>query len=405
VKFEPAGEGLYIIEATTKNNNLKYGLIDGKGNIIVPIEYSKVTEFNEGLCRAESEKGKFFIDTHGKHIIDVSEYYYIGNFKFGFASVTRELSSKTESGFKYDYMLGLIDKSGNEVLACEYSQTGCFENGMLWAESDQGFALFDVLGKRVNDLYYSYVHDAGEGLIIAAEDGKYGYIDKDCRFVIPPSYEEANGFFDGAAMVSNDGQSFFIDTKGQRLSPPEVAAAGDFSEGFGLVTTGNMYGFVDTRGNLTIPCEFNEAYGFINSVARVTITVGISPYYCYSINKSGKIAIKPEEQGYFKWNDSYIVYFNSEEGTVEDDIERIALIDNNGKRISAYYFGIGEYIEGLAVADNYSGSVLKYGVIDKMGNEIVPLIYDAVSIVDSGSCIVQMSETGKNSMVGVLRCV
>lgn len=403
VRFASTGEDLYMIEAEASDQSLKYGFIDGSGNVVIPVIYDRVTGFNEGLCSVESGDKKIFIDASGKEVIDVSEYNSVNNFEFGFASVTREQSSKTDSGFMYTYMQGLIDKSGNEVLPCEYTQAGSLEDGLLWAEKDGMYILFDKSGNKINETLYAYVGNAGEGMILVEKDGKYGYLDKSGNVAIPLQYEEAYGFFDGAAIVSDNGQMTYINSNGERLTTVVFSQVNDFCEGLAAVMNDEKFGYMDNQGKLVIPCEFDEAYSFKNGVAIVMKTIDTKPFY-YAIDKNGKRAVKPKEQGYYKWNDTYVAYFNPEEGDIDADFASISLLDKSGKMISGYYSDIDDFNEGLAVAEDYGDPTFQYGIINQKGAEIIPLVFDKVEIVSSGSCVVQASDSGngKNSKVGIL---
>jgi len=89
--------GLPLVEL-----NGKYGFINTKGDIAIPIVYSNAFSFSEGLARASLGSTWGFIDTTGKVVISMI-YLGASDFKNGFALVY--LSSTP---------VGYIDEKGTQ---------------------------------------------------------------------------------------------------------------------------------------------------------------------------------------------------------------------------------------------------------------------------------------------------
>lgn len=408
VRFESAGESLYLLEVTLDDNSTKYGFIDETGVRIIPVIYDHANVFSDGLSYVELDDRKFFIDRSGKETLDVSEYFMASSFSFGFSVVTRIHSEDIESGFRQSFLQGIMDQSGNEVLPCEYTESGCFENGTIWAVKDGKYAIFDHLGNRITQHEYSYIAYAGENKIIAEKNGKMGYLDQNGEAVIPFEYDEAGGFFDGLAAVSNEGQKSYINVLGEKITQLAFEQAEAFSEERGLVMMGGYFGYIDTQGNLVIPCVYDEAYHFNGGVAVVIENLGRMQRFT-PIDQNGEIAITPTEMGYYKWNDTYIAFYDPELGEYEVDLDVLALLDSSGNRLTGFYYSdIFDFHEGLAVAEEFGGFALFYGLLNQYGAEIIPVMYEKVEIVDKNTCIVQLfvldpdsGSGGGNSKVGI----
>ena len=406
-RFEYAGESLFLLEATLDGHSTKYGFMDKTGEIIIPVIYDNAHVFTYGLAYVGLGERKFFIDPSGEKVLDVSEYALVSSFENGFSVVTRIYSEEIEGGFRQTFLQGLIDKSGNEVLPCEYNQAGSFENGIIWGARDGKYLLFDNSGARITQYEYEYIAYAGEDMIIAQINGKTGYIDKNGMVVIPFIYEWAGRFSDGIAVVGYEGLSTYINTAGERITDLMFESAEDFSEERGLVMMGGLYGFIDTKGNLVIPCIYDEAYSFNGGVAVVIENLGRRRSRITPIDKYGDIAIIPKEMGYYKWNNTFIVYYDPNLGDYEVDLDFLALLDNAGNRLTGFYYSdISEFYQGLAVAEGSAGFALFYGLLNQYGAEIIPIIYEKVVIVDSTTCIVQFFEQdpetgGGRSKVGI----
>jgi len=409
VRFDEAGENLYMIEAAASDGSVKCGFIDGSGEVKIPVIYDKAREFSDGVCYVELNKKKMYIDPSGNVVLDVSQYDSATSFNFGYAAVTAETSFTTDTGYTVLYRQGIIDKSGKEIIPCEYAQAGCFENGVIWAITDANkYEIFDGSGNGLTGTEYDYIEYAGvPDLLIATKDGKYGYIDRTGRVVIPFEYDEAYGFFDGFAVVGTDGHRGYINTKGEKLTTVEFDWAYDFSDGLAIVEKDGKYGYIDTHGNLAVPFEYDKAYNFEGGVATVAKGSDSDGYAWFgTIDKNGKTAITPKEQGCYKWDDSYVVYYDPDAGSVEIDLDHMALLDKSGKnRLTEFsYSDIGDFTDGVAVAEQFTDDLSQYGIINQNGAEVVPLIFDKIAIADGGKCVVQSpdADSGDNSRVGIL---
>lgn len=106
------GEGKYkdVYEFShgyaTVSDGKKFGLIDVKGNLVVPIQYDEVNTFSNPYP-------------------------------------DRALVRK-------DSLYGLCDKSGKEVLPCEYSEIGTPSSGVMLVKKGKEQMYVDLNGKKVN---------------------------------------------------------------------------------------------------------------------------------------------------------------------------------------------------------------------------------------------------------------
>jgi len=408
VKFEVGGENLYRVEAMAEDQEYRYGFIDGTGKVVIPVIYNRAGEFSEGLCFVELGDRKIYIDPSGKEVLDMSEYITAGQFEHGLATVRRQVNTESDGTITHSFLMGLIDKSGNEVIPCEYADVGVYQNGVLWAERDNRYLIFNGSGERVTETEYDYIWDAGEvDMLIVAQGGRVGYLDIDGNVAIPLEYDGAYPFFDGAAMVMNYGEVSFINTNGEKLTSEIFETGYDFYEGLCVVARGGRYGYINTSGELQIPLQYDEAFNFRNGVAVVVNRIEGKPHYS-TIDKNGDIAIVPEEQGVYKWNDAYIAYYSpSTLGEVDVDLDNMALLDSSGKRLTGFYYAdIGDFKDGFAVATFYPGFGARHELLNKHGAIVAPYEFEKIEILNSRNCLVQLTDytAGENnSRVGILR--
>ncbi|MDP8185203.1 WG repeat-containing protein [Phocoenobacter skyensis] len=147
----------------------KWGFIDKKGKIVIPLQYDGAYSFSEGLARVEKD-GKW----------------------------------------------GFIDKKGKIVIPLQYDDGAySFREGLASVEKDGKWGFIDKKGKTVIPLQYDYAYSFIEGLAQVRKDGKYGFIDKKGKAVIPLQYDDVGIFIAGLARVKKDGKWFSINKKGE----------------------------------------------------------------------------------------------------------------------------------------------------------------------------------------------
>src|SRR5262249_43249885 len=190
----------------------KWGYVDKKGEVVVPIQFNSAHSFSDGLAYVSDSAGMRFLDKSGKAVIDLGNSYSVGDFHEGLASahIDRSLAGK-------DGLTHLIDRQGRTALVVDG-----------WVdEFHEGMAAVVVRG--------------GE----AQSNGNlsYGYIDHEGNVVIRPRFGEAKDFSEGLAAV--------------RTKKTTVYGRGD------------TWGYIDKTGKYQIEAVYNEAHGFRGGVARV----------------------------------------------------------------------------------------------------------------------------------------
>jgi hypothetical protein len=181
-------EGLICVASIWDGSwdNRKYGFVDEKGKVVVPLEYDFRGDFNyyrfqEGLARVEKDRKYGFVDKTGRVVIPL-EFDYVRN---GFSDGLACVGKYGKSG----YIMGYINKTGQVVVPLEYD----------------------------------YVWDFSDGLACVYKNDKCGFVDKTGQLVVPLEYDYNNGFYfsDGLASVTKDGKTGVIDKTGQVVVPFE----------------------------------------------------------------------------------------------------------------------------------------------------------------------------------------
>lgn len=246
----------------------KCGYIDTKGNEVIALTDKYYgTSFHDGLAAVGNNDGKYgFIDKKGELVIpmsfDVDEGGVTSEFHEGYAVVC-----KNE---KYGY----IDKSGKEVIPCNYDAAFNFSEGMALVIKEGKFGFIDAKGKEVIPCEYSYANHFSEGIAVVQKGDKYQFIDKTGKVVLDNSYSGISNFQEGFSVVYKEGEKNeyftqyvhgFIDKNGKEVIPCIYNTCNLFSEGLAVVEKDGIYGFVDKKGNSTFDVQDEEVKKIIQA--------------------------------------------------------------------------------------------------------------------------------------------
>lgn len=318
-------------------------------------DYEEAYSFHDGLARIK-QNGKYgYIDKSGNEVISC-QYDVADDFHCHRACV------------RIDGKYGYINKNGNLIIACDYDMAGDFYENLACVKKDGKYGFVDIFGKNAipNNLNYDLVVHFSEGLAMVKKKGKYGYIDKSGKEVIHDlsGMSSAGHFYEGLARAvfgDDDGRtSGFIDQNGKLvISGTEYFAVGNFNEGFAEVNVtdewgeDSKYGFIDKTGKIVIPCIYDNVAGFNDGFAYFEKD-GSAGF----INKFGK---------------------------------QVITLKNVEKPLFGYYFN-----EGFAAIEKDG----KHGYINKVGEEATTIIYDDAYPILEGYALVKL-----NGQYGYLKVI
>ncbi|MDD4150186.1 MAG: WG repeat-containing protein [Bacteroidales bacterium] len=241
---------------------------------------------------------------------------------------------------------------------------------------------------------------------------RIGFVNEKGDITIEPIYESLNfnkyNFVDGVSWVKLPEQEgfFIIDKTGKKITDKKYAKVGSFHEGMCAVFQGLKMGFVNTKGEEIIPINYNgsprfqdglvclciadsdvDKYGFLNKEGKLVIPfqliqtgysgfnggecrIQVNGKTCL-IDKTGKIVFTPEltknmkdfscglAKAFIRPDRTGVGFFNRNNEWVIEPIYDKAVSFVNGKTI-------------VSIND-------KCGVIDTLGNFVIPLKFDDIS--------------------------
>lgn len=361
----------------------KYGLLSPEGKILVKAGYDEIRTISDGLYiasileedRCNMKSG--VIDVTGNVIIDF-QYFYLEPFygrvvhsyispdiKIGLKDI--EIPEKIEHLLIYNYGLGLIDLKGNV----------CIPTGH----------------KDIQKTEYGF---------ILKKDNKYGYAALDYSIICEPKYasieEVGNGFKRISVSTSFGPRYGIMDQSGKECLEPIYISIGNMNNDgeADIIAPGMKYGTVDRNYNIVKkPCEREIQSSFL-----------FSDNECYDFLSASKVISNR------KFGRNIGRHEFAAEGLVwihEEETEKIGLATEGGEiLIEPRYGKVEPFINGLAKVNTgywykdeeydkddfphwkYTRRYVdgEWGVINTLGQEVIPTNYSSIQIEEDGTYIV-----------------
>lgn len=353
----------------------KWGLINNKGKLILPMVYEAIGNISEGLMCVNRDGKVGFVDETGKVVVPL-KYDAAMNFEEGLAPVGVKVSDDY-----YGSKWGFIDKTGKVVISLKYTDAHNFSEGLAWVAVGDGYNLkygaIDKTGKVVIPFQYDNAGDFKNGVANVLQYGSYFYIDKTGKKLPQDQqYLASLNFKDGLAKEFRPRDGYvYIDESGKEICPPAHYIR-DFSEGLAVVGKGMKYGYIDKTGKQVVPFIYDGASDFSEGLALVY--TGNKPGF---IDKKGNMVLSLD---YDRADD-----FNEGLAIVRTGMY-YGVIDKTGKEIvPPIYQYISTFKEGFAVV---KGDKAGRGIINQKGEVVLPLMYDSITDFNEGVAYVTLGD-------------
>ncbi|MBO4897619.1 MAG: WG repeat-containing protein [Clostridia bacterium] len=200
----------------------KGGLINKKGEIVVPLVYDYVGEYdtNVGLVIVKNNGKAGCLNERGEVVVSLA-YDEVFSFINGWAQVWK------------DGKKGLVNKEGYLAVPPVYDSVYGFDEGFAIVEKDWKYGFVNTAGEIVASPVYDNAYDFREGLAPVKKDGKWGYINTKGEVVIPLVYDNIWRFRDGLAQVQKDGKYGYINKEGEVVVPIASDSGSEAGDGLG----------------------------------------------------------------------------------------------------------------------------------------------------------------------------
>ncbi|MBP6431871.1 MAG: WG repeat-containing protein [Ferruginibacter sp.] len=226
-------------------------------------------------------------------------------------------------------------------------------------------------------------------------DKYVGFIDKTGKEVVPVTYEDdylTDEFADGLAIVTKNGLKGLVDKMGKLIVPCEYKQIGAFSEGLAeAYKADGKVGFINTQGKTIIPFQYSITviYGGVKCINGMIPVRNSAGKYGY-IDKNNKLIVPFLYEVIQNFSDGLAMVKRIYNG-------KVSYLNTKGETVIAEKYNDGtQFINGTAYVNIgakekslfYGLEGGKWGVIDKTGKELIPIVYDKIYEIKNGLTIV-----------------
>lgn len=368
--------------------NEKYGVIDAKGNTLIPASYDVVNIPNPSkavfVCYYE------YSETTGEYktkVLNEKNEEILTEYEQVLPLICEESTSnipfeKSVLKYKENGKYGIIDFSGKKITKAIFEKIESLEyrEGSLIVKQDGKYGVINIKGKQIikiqydeiqSDSYYTEENDYTEsGFIVQnkTEDGyRYGYINKNGKEILKVEYNEINRIIEikdneNAYLLASKNGKYGI-LKNSKIVIPHIYEEVEYNKANNLLIAqkNSKQGVISLEGKEILPVEYDYILCTSN---KITAKKGdsIEIYNAKGEKQNSKYDDRIETS-----NENYII--------IIDDEDNFGIVNKDGQTVVENKY---EYIE--YAFDNYFIATEngKVGVIDVNKGEVIEFKYDII---------------------------
>ena len=277
-EFDKSGNAIFSIGGNSHNNRYdkiigaKYGIINTKGNIVLPANY-------DGLEKLIYNNDSLYVFTNGENL-------GLMNSKGSVIIPAQEFTSVDQ-----------LYNSNPMAIKVEFSNYDC--------------RIYSVEGKPMTSVIQGFDEKTG-GFIF--QSGAYkGFMDKNYKIIFPAKYSSLEMLKDGSFLVTDmRNKSYVMDLSGKTLSLKydeieALTSAQDYEKVLGyIVKSKGKYGYIDANLKSVIPVKYKSLRGRTLGCDDFIFFAEFKDEEVYVLNLKGEQLNKKS----FKYVASSIVLFN-----------------------------------------------------------------------------------------------
>ncbi|MEI6347652.1 MAG: WG repeat-containing protein [Bacteroidota bacterium] len=364
----------------------KYGVINTKGEIIMPFIYEKIepTAYYNKLYYAEKSelKESGFINEYGKEVVPCiyNGFITIGGcdnryFCDGYALANNESILVDTAGIEFNakgYVIGHLENGFVPI----------FKNGKVGVMNLKGDVLISP-EKYEGDMWTCF--SEGLAALIDPKTRKFGYINLKGELVANYKYDWASKIKDNVASVKLNDKWGYVDVSGKEIIPPQFSLATDFNNKVAFVEINDKKMLIDKTGSIVLDLsnylqvvaqidfgilnvQTKEGWGFVNVLGKQ-----LTPFIYSDASKN-----------------MYTLQYNYIDVIVDG---KIGCIDSQGKQIIPCQYSTIDYQPENKIF--FVRNDLGWGVLDQFGKILIPCKYNQIQYVINGFAYVELINNEK----------
>ncbi len=395
---------LFIAGKETANGKIQFGVLDRRGGVIVPFNFTAVREHQFRVFAVKSEDGKWqAFNAAGERIFDGS-YSDIKDFDEELATV------------KKDGRWGILHASGREVVKLNYRNIvkRTRHNYEL-----TGFTQWKVINQKkdvVLTMEYEDVQPVSPVLYSYRIEGKKGLLNEKGDPITGPQFDDIFPFSKDMAVVQNGGTHGAINLKGVPFLPIRYEAIQiDSTTSLLKVQEKGQWGVFNKAGKAVVPVQYDEirmqTYGMFTArkgnqwllldaqgqpVSSNTFEAVDDFQFLHAVARAGGKAGLVNLKGGWTMEPRYDSLRIISDFLVLHQLEGIKAISNLHTQEQIIE------LDSIQPIHNYFRVIVKgkQGVYNARGQEVIPIIFDYVSDFSQDS-ILTVVQGKKKGLVGL----
>lgn len=236
------------------SKNGVWGLIDIKGDEVVPPSFQSIIVLNDSSFIAKNYDKYGVLNTHFDTLVPM---IYDRIFP-AFANVMR----RKKDGHYHFYNT----ETGQESL--EFDKGFDFLGDMTFVKRDKEWILMDKNFNEIRSFEYTSIYYGGQNKWLYIEDGLWGVLNESGIPIIEAQYDMINRFYSDRAAYMKDELWGYIDLEGQKVLDPILFLAWDYHDDLARVIDRGGFGVINKDGRLIIEPQFLELRDFYDGRAR-----------------------------------------------------------------------------------------------------------------------------------------
>jgi len=251
----------YTIDATTEiipvnetfiktKKSLKYGLINTKGETILPILYTDI-QIGTSLKTIAACKDKIWkvIQIGGrtypvdKRITSIEGFY-------------DEMAIMKYANGKY----GCIDNHGEIRVAPQYDQVRPFGDGVAVVLLNGKWGIINKYESWVAQPYYEYISDFKNGVAVVKEKGIYYLIHTSGKILTPEGYSSITITKGGNYVLVKNKLNGIANANGKEIITPRYQSIVELTPSLFKVSENNLTGVIDANRTIILHIKYSEVF-------------------------------------------------------------------------------------------------------------------------------------------------
>ncbi|MEM9820186.1 MAG: WG repeat-containing protein [Bacteroidota bacterium] len=226
-----------------------YGLIDAKGNEVLPPEFSSFKFAHENLiiCSKEKQCGLY----------DLKQNAFLGlNYESGYSTPDGMVVSAKVAG-KSAPQYGFLDKTGQLLIPVQYDRLEQ-QSKYIKAVSNGKYGLLDLAGKVQLPFEFAGLSVRSDlKMIFFKQQGKWGIKDQDGKSILDPILDEPRLEKENPIPFQREGKYGYLNYLAQEIVPCQYDYAEPFYERMAIIGKDQLFGVINLKHERVLPLAYD----------------------------------------------------------------------------------------------------------------------------------------------------